>query len=140
MQRITSICRRALGALAFFYVGLAVAGPVSDQAATAQVRVRLLAAVDAVHPGEQVLVGVEQVLQPGWHTYWINPGDTGVPTRIAWDLPAGASAGAIGWPVPARFSNGPVTSYGYAGDATLMATLTVPHDARPAASSRYGPG
>jgi len=131
MRRITSICRRALGALAFFYVGLAVAGPVSDQAATAQVRVRLLAAVDAVHPGEQVLVGVEQVLQPEWHTYWINPGDTGVPTRIAWDLPAGASAGAIVWPAPARFANGPVTSYGYAGDATLLATLTVPHDARP---------
>ena len=59
-------------------MGLAVAGPVTHEATTAQ-----------------VLVGVEQVLQPEWHTYWINPGDTGVPTRIAWNLPAGASAGPI---------------------------------------------
>jgi thiol:disulfide interchange protein DsbD len=136
MHRITSTCRRALGALAFFCVGMAVAGPVSDEASTAQVRVRLLAAVDAVHPGEQVLVGVEQVLQPEWHTYWINPGDTGVPTRIAWDLPAGASAGPITWPTPTRFANGPVTSYGYAGSATLLATLTVPHDAHPGGTFR----
>jgi thiol:disulfide interchange protein DsbD len=131
MHDMTSICRRALGALAFFFVGLAAAGPVSDEATTAQVRLRLLAAADAVHPGERVLFGIEQVLEPGWHTYWINPGDTGVPTRIAWDLPPGASAGAIVWPVPARFRTGPVTSYGYAGRVTLLSTLTVPADARP---------
>jgi thiol:disulfide interchange protein DsbD len=128
---MTSTCRRALGALAFFLAGQVVAGPVSDEAATAQVRVRLLAAADAAHPGERVLFGVEQMLQPGWHTYWINPGDTGMPTRIAWDLPPGASAGPIAWPVPARFRTGPVTSHGYTGRVTLMSTLTVPQDARP---------
>jgi thiol:disulfide interchange protein DsbD len=135
MQRLTSVCRRTLGALAFFFMGLATAAPdIIDTAATAQVRIRLLAATDAVHPGERVLFGVEQTLGPDWHTYWINPGDTGVPTRIAWDLPAGASAGAIAWPVPARFRTGPVTSYGYAGRATLLSTLTVPQDARPGTS------
>jgi thiol:disulfide interchange protein DsbD len=135
MQRLTSFCRRTLGALAFFFVGLATASPtLPDTAATAQVRIRLLAAADAVHPGERILFGVEQTLKPDWHTYWINPGDTGVPTRIAWDLPAGASAGAIVWPVPERFRTGPVTSYGYAGRATLLATLTVPQDARPGTS------
>jgi thiol:disulfide interchange protein DsbD len=132
MQRMTSICRRALGALAFFFMGLAAASPdITDTAATAQVRIRLLAAADAVHPGERLLVGVEQSLKPEWHTYWINPGDTGVPTRIAWDLPPGAHAGAIAWPVPQRFRTGPVTSYGYAGRATLLSTLTVPQDVRP---------
>ena len=113
-------------------MGLATAAPsISDTATTAHVRIRLLAAADAVHPGERILFGVEQTLEPQWHTYWINPGDTGVPTRIAWDLPAGASAGAIAWPVPERFRTGPVTSYGYAGRATLLSTLTVPQDARP---------
>ncbi|SDF11039.1 thiol:disulfide interchange protein DsbD [Massilia sp. PDC64] len=132
MQRMTSFCRRTLGALAFFFMGLATAAPnVTDTAATAHVRIRLLAAADAVHPGERILFGVEQTLEPQWHTYWINPGDTGVPTRIAWDLPAGAGAGAIAWPVPERFRTGPVTSYGYAGRATLLSTLTVPQDARP---------
>jgi thiol:disulfide interchange protein DsbD len=135
MQRLTSFCRRTLGALAFFFMGLATASPtLSDSAASAQVRIRLLAAADAVHPGERILFGVEQTLEPEWHTYWINPGDTGVPTRIAWDLPAGAHAGAVAWPVPARFRTGPVTSYGYAGRATLLAALTVPQDARPGTS------
>jgi thiol:disulfide interchange protein DsbD len=135
MQRLTSFCRRTLGALAFFFMGLATAAPtLPGTAATAQVRIRLLAAADAVHPGERILFGVEQTLEPDWHTYWINPGDTGVPTRIAWDLPAGANAGAIAWPAPARFRTGPVTSYGYAGRATLLATLTVPQDARPGAA------
>jgi thiol:disulfide interchange protein DsbD len=135
MQRMTSFCRRTLGALAFFFMGLAAAAPnVTDTAATAHVRIRLLAAADAVHPGERILFGVEQTLEPEWHTYWINPGETGVPTRIAWDLPAGASAGAIAWPVPERFRTGPVTSYGYAGRATLLATLTVPQDVRPGTS------
>jgi thiol:disulfide interchange protein DsbD len=135
MQRMTSFCRRTLGALAFLFMGLAAAAPaLSDTAATAHVRIRLLAAADAVHPGERILFGVEQTLKPDWHTYWINPGDTGVPTRIAWELPAGASAGAIAWPVPERFRTGPVTSYGYAGRATLLATLTVPQDARPGTS------
>lgn len=132
MQRLTSFGRRTLGALAFFFMGLAAAAPaITDTAATAHVRVRLLAAADAVHPGERILFGVEQSLEPEWHTYWINPGETGVPTRIAWDLPAGASAGAIAWPVPERFRTGPVTNYGYAGRATLLSTLTVPQDARP---------
>ncbi|MCS0629884.1 protein-disulfide reductase DsbD family protein [Telluria mixta] len=113
-------------------MGLVTAAPaITDTAATAHVRIRLLAAADAVHPGERILFGVEQTLDPEWHTYWINPGETGVPTRIAWDLPAGASAGAIAWPVPERFRTGPVTSYGYAGRATLLSTLTVPQDARP---------
>ncbi|MCS0613915.1 protein-disulfide reductase DsbD family protein [Massilia kyonggiensis] len=135
MQRLTSFGRRTLGALAFFFMGLATAGTnVTDTAATAHVRIRLLAAADAVHPGERILFGVEQTLEPEWHTYWINPGETGVPTRIAWDLPAGARAGAIAWPVPARFRTGPVTSYGYAGRATLLSTLTVPQDARPGTS------
>jgi thiol:disulfide interchange protein len=135
MQRLNSFCRRTLGALAFLFMGLATAAPtLSDTAATAHVRIRLLAAADAVHPGERILFGVEQTLKPDWHTYWINPGDTGVPTRIAWDLPAGASAGAVVWPVPERFRTGPVTSYGYAGHATLLATLTVPQDARPGTS------
>lgn len=135
MQRLTSFGRRTLGALAFFFMGLASATTsVTDTAATAHVRIRLLAAADAVHPGERILFGVEQTLEPEWHTYWINPGETGVPTRIAWDLPAGARAGAIAWPVPDRFRTGPVTSYGYAGRATLLSTLTVPQDARPGTS------
>ena len=44
-----------------------------------------LATADAAHPGERILVGIAQTLKPEWHTSWINPGDTGVPTHIDGD-------------------------------------------------------
>jgi thiol:disulfide interchange protein DsbD len=134
MKHSIARCRRALGALAFLFLGAGAAcGPafsaaLPDQAATAQVSARLVAAADAVHPGEQVLLGIEQRIAPHWHTYWINPGDTGMPTRIAWSLPSGATAGAIQWPAPARFQTGTVTSYGYENQVTLLSTVTVPAD------------
>jgi thiol:disulfide interchange protein/DsbC/DsbD-like thiol-disulfide interchange protein len=130
--------RRATGALAFLFLACAPCAQPSaqplDHAATPQVRVRLMSAREAVHPGEQVLLGLEQQLEPGWHTYWTNPGDTGVPTRIDWALPAGAHAGPIEWPAPARFRTGPVTSYGYEHRVTLLSALTVPADAKSGSS------
>lgn len=98
---------------------------------TPQVAVRLLAAVTAVYPGETVLLGLEQRLQPHWHTYWRNPGDSGTATRIDWTLPEGVQAGDIHWPVPERFRLGPVTNFGYAGQAVLLLPLTIPESARP---------
>lgn len=136
MRRSIAIGRRALGALACLFSACALGAPEGapsappDHAASAQVRVRLLAAADGVHPGETIQFGVEQRLEPGWHTYWMNPGDTGVPTRIDWTLPAGAQAGPIAWPLPARFRTGPVTSYGYEHQVTLLSALTVPADAK----------
>ena len=65
MQRLTSFGRRTLGALAFFFMGPATAAPnVTDTAATAHVRIRLLAAADAVHPGQRVVV-VDDLLATG---------------------------------------------------------------------------
>jgi thiol:disulfide interchange protein/DsbC/DsbD-like thiol-disulfide interchange protein len=112
--------------------GRAAAAPA--EAATEQVRARLVASVDAVYPGAEVLLGVNQRIIPHWHTYWKNPGDSGLPTTIAWHLPPGASAGEIQWPVPSRFSLGPVTNYAYADEVTLLTAIKVPEDLRPGAS------
>jgi thiol:disulfide interchange protein/DsbC/DsbD-like thiol-disulfide interchange protein len=133
MGSSTATRRRRLSALAFLFFGARAALGADlppAEATTPQVRVRLLAASDAVHPGEPILLGIEQKLQPHWHTYWINPGDTGMPTRVDWTLPAGANAGPLQWPVPARFRTGPVTSYGYENRVTLLARVTVPADAK----------
>ncbi|MEF3076472.1 protein-disulfide reductase DsbD domain-containing protein [Methylobacter sp. Wu1] len=103
------------------------AGP--SEAATEQVRAQLIASVDAVRPGDTIQVGVHQTIIPHWHTYWVNPGDSGLATTIDYDLPAGATAGAIQWPTPSRITLGPVVNYGYENEVTLLSSIKVPDDA-----------
>jgi thiol:disulfide interchange protein DsbD len=86
----------------------------------------LVAATRSITPGRTLTVAVQQNIQPGWHTYWMNPGDSGLPTTVDWKLPAGFTAGAITWPAPERIPFGPLVSYGYAGEALLPVTITVP--------------
>ncbi|WP_235835303.1 protein-disulfide reductase DsbD family protein [Piscinibacter terrae] len=100
------------------------------QAQTEQVTARLLAATTAVQPGQTLLVGVQQGIIEHWHTYWVNPGDSGLATTLAWTLPAGASAGPIQWPVPTRIAVGPIVNYGYANEVTLLSSLRVPQGLR----------
>ena len=68
---------------------------------TAQVRAELLAhAPDGADPGKTVWLGLQLTHQPDWHTYWKNPGDSGLPIAVQWTLPTGITAGDIAWPVP----------------------------------------
>jgi len=121
-----------------FFVALVVvlvcasvpAQAVSARAATEQVEAELIASVNAVHPGEEIFLGVHQRIIPHWHTYWINPGDSGIATKIAWKLPAGAEAGEIQWPLPSRFQLGSIANYGYEKEVTLLSRMRVPADAK----------
>jgi thiol:disulfide interchange protein DsbD len=86
--------------------------------------VRLDATLEApLQPGKTVWVAIHQHMDPGWHTYWRNPGEAGVATSITWSLPQGVTAGDIRWPTPERFSDGTVTNYGYEKDTTLLVPL-----------------
>ncbi|MET0379540.1 MAG: protein-disulfide reductase DsbD domain-containing protein, partial [Spongiibacteraceae bacterium] len=106
-----------------------VAAPLAtDSAATEQVRATLIPSVRAVFPGQTVTLGVQQKIIPHWHTYWINPGDSGLATRIDWTLPTGAIAGAIQWPLPSHFDVEGITNYGYADEVTLLTDIIVPND------------
>lgn len=68
---------------------------------TEQVRAELLAwAPEGVEAGKPVWLGLQLTHQPEWHTYWKNSGDSGLPTQLAWQLPAGITAGEIAWPTP----------------------------------------
>jgi thiol:disulfide interchange protein len=106
----------------------------TSTAATEQVQARLLAGVTHVQPGQPLVLGVQQRIIPHWHTYWRNPGDSGLATQIEWALPAGASAGPIEWPAPSRFKLGPVFNYGYADEVMLLSTLQVPATLNPGES------
>lgn len=98
-------------------------------ASARHVRASLVAETNAIVPGRPLLAGVRLQMDPGWHTYWRNPGDSGLPTRIRWQLPAGFAAGEIRWPYPERFSSGPVVSYGYAEEVLLPVAIAVPASA-----------
>ncbi len=89
-------------------------------------KVSLVAERDAVQAGRPLQVGIRLRMEPGWHTYWRNPGDSGLPTRVAWTLPPGFEAAPLGWPAPERFASGPLVSYGYEHEALLPAEIRVP--------------
>ena len=98
-----------------------------------RVTVELVSEGDAVAPGKTFWIGLRQTIAPGWHTYWINPGDSGEPPQIDWALPAGFSAGAIAWPHPERIRVGPAMSYGYSNEVVLPIPVTAPADLVPGA-------
>lgn len=92
------------------------------------IRVELVAAETAVVPGQPLTVALRLEPDKHWHTYWINPGDSGLPTKIDWTLPYGASISELQFPFPERQSLGPLTNYGFSGEHFLLAELTPPAD------------
>jgi DsbC/DsbD-like thiol-disulfide interchange protein/cytochrome c biogenesis protein CcdA len=87
---------------------------------------RLVAEQSAVVPGQALRLGLWLQHDPGWHTYWLNPGDSGLPTRIDLELPAGFEAGPIQWPIPERLPAGPLVNFGYSDTVVLPLTVRVP--------------
>ncbi len=99
---------------------------------TERVRAELLAhAPDGVAAGRTVWVGLRLQHQPHWHTYWKNPGDSGLPTQLQWTLPPGVLAGDIDWPVPKKLPIGDLVNYGYEGDLLLPVPLTITPEYKP---------
>jgi thiol:disulfide interchange protein DsbD len=91
------------------------------------VDVRLVASTTTIEAGKQFEVGVLLHMQPGWHVYWLNPGDAGLPTSVRWTVPDGFTVGGLRWPVPQRFEQpGGVVGYGYLDSVLLGATVTAP--------------
>jgi thiol:disulfide interchange protein DsbD len=77
-------------------------------------------------PGSQVKVGIQFVTDSGWHIYWRNPGDSGEPPRMQWQLPKGVTAGELEWPTPMRMTTTAGTDFGYQGTTVLLTTLRLP--------------
>ncbi|HVN36209.1 MAG TPA: thioredoxin family protein [Casimicrobiaceae bacterium] len=100
---------------------------------TEHVEAELVAAQTAVVPGETLTVALRLSMQKGWHTYWQNPGDSGLPTTLEWKLPEGITAGPIEWPVPRALPAGPLVNYGYDGEVLHLVTLTAQPTLEPGA-------
>ncbi|HEX3631321.1 MAG TPA: thioredoxin family protein [Casimicrobiaceae bacterium] len=98
---------------------------------TAHVEAELVAERAAFVPGEPMTVALRLAMDRGWHTYWQNPGDSGLPTTLAWKLPAQLRAGPIQWPAPQALPVGPLVNYGYQGDVLLLSEIASIGDVAP---------
>lgn len=77
----------------------------------------------AISPGQKFKVNLQLDMQPGWHIYYKNPGDTGMPTQILWDLPEGFVARPLEWQKPETFVESGITTYGYKNRTTISAVI-----------------
>lgn len=109
-------------------IGLFFTAPAFAEAP--KVRAELVAEHTAVIPGETLNIGVLQHIAKGWHTYWRNPGDSGLATEIKWELPTGASVSEILWPTPQRQQYGDLMNYGYSDQVLLPVKIKLPDDIR----------
>ncbi|EWS54849.1 MULTISPECIES: thioredoxin family protein [unclassified Methylibium] len=117
----------ALASAALLLGGAAHAAAVRTDHVTAE----LVAERGAVAAGQTLRIGLKLQHIPHWHTYWRNPGDSGLPTTLSWTLPPGSRMGEIEWPAPERLPIGPLVNYGYEGEVLLPLQYTAPPDARP---------
>lgn len=116
-------------ALAFAWSCIATLQVPAAQAAPVQrphIEAELIAEKTALVPGATATIALRLKPDRHWHTYWKNPGDSGLPTRITWTLPPGFEAGPIQWPAPRRFDIGPLTNFGYEGEVFLLTDIRVP--------------
>ena len=80
-------------------------------------------------PGQPLDLAIVMRTRPGWHGYWLNPGDAGLPMRADWTLPTGARLGPLRYPVPTRLIVAEIMNYVYERDHAILVRLDVPASA-----------
>src|SRR5262245_37274495 len=119
-ERPSDFVRRWLMALTCALCGLSLSRAADFNFFGPNTQAKLLLSAEAAKPAETITAGVQLRMGPGWHTYWVNAGDSGMPTKINWTLPAGVTAGEIQWPIPETFAAGGLTTYIYHDDVVLL--------------------
>lgn len=126
------VCSRLLLPL---YLAIGVSAGLTTMSAYAQspaqspgqAHVQATLTTDTPHytPGQPFTAAVTLTITPKWHVYWINPGDSGLPTQVAWTLPPGWTAGPLLYPVPKKFTQpGDILGYGYDSKVTFLTQIT----------------
>ncbi|MGD9347469.1 MAG: protein-disulfide reductase DsbD family protein [Candidatus Aminicenantes bacterium] len=96
---------------------------------SANVNVGLTTEIKSIQPGRSFSVGLFFKLEKGWHTYWLNPGDSGLPVAISWKLPPGFIHGDIQWPYPSLLGTDSVANFGYEEEVLLITDIRASPDA-----------
>lgn len=102
--------------------------PDAGKDGAALVKSHLLPARDAVELGGEFTVAVRFKIEPGWHIYWKNSGDSGMPPSFKVVAPDGVAIVRADWPVPEVFRTPDETTFGYSGEAAVILTLRCPQD------------
>ena len=79
---------------------------------TPRVEAQLVTRHATFQPGKPIEAALRLKIIDHWHTYWRNPGDSGLPTRLKWTLPNGFAAGDIQWPHPKKLPLGSLMNFG----------------------------
>lgn len=112
---------------AFIFMGIGcmwAMGQEKISVQTSHATVELISDTQAIVPGQPFWVAVKFTMNPGWHIYWRNSGDSGMPTQITWQLPHALHAGEMQWPSPEKIRRGGMTSFGYTGTVYHLMEIT----------------
>ncbi|ESQ77429.1 protein-disulfide reductase DsbD [Asticcacaulis sp. AC402] len=104
-------------------LGLMTAQAQASEGKSAHIEAKLIAVSPSVPQGGEVMLALDYKTAPGWHTYWINAGDTGLPPKFTWSLPDGVTIGAPRFPVPKAIPTFDLMSYGYEDRTVLLLPL-----------------
>lgn len=129
LAALIALCLMAAPGLAPAQVS-AAPGQATGPQSTVRIEAELVSMNAWAAPGSTAIVAIRQQIEPGWHTYWRNPGDSGGATTLDWTLPTGAVAGDILWPVPEPQRLQSLMNYGYSGEVFLPVPIEIPADAR----------
>jgi len=109
-----------------FILLCAATGLLAETKQSEHVKAQLISEVQSIQPGQSFCAALRLQMDEHWHTYWKNPGDSGLPTKITWNLPEGFEAGNIQWPYPQRYEEAHLVSYGYEGEVFLLTGIKAP--------------
>lgn len=109
---------------------LLASAAVAQDAPKPHARPTLVSEAKSILPGKPFTVAIRFQMDPTWHVYWKNPGDSGLPPSVKWRLPPGFTAGELQFPAPETISSNGITNYVYHDDVALLVEITPPADAK----------
>ena len=92
---------------------------------TSHAKIELLVETNEIVVNEDFVIGIKFEIEPGWHIYWKNPGDSGLPAEIEWKNTESIEFKKFLWPSPQKTPEEPLMTYGYYNEVVLPAIFSV---------------
>ncbi len=114
--------------IAKFMLGCALCATAMAAESPGRATADWLAGSATAAPGKPLATAIRLKLDAGWHSYWINPGESGLPTAATWQLPPGWHCGPLQHPAPMRFMTSGLTGFGHEGEVLFPVMVTPPEN------------